>query len=49
VHICLTAPRNEKQLTENIASLKKGPLDEEEMHFMRQFGDAVHAQYKWFM
>lgn len=49
VHVCLTAPSNEKQLTENLDSLKKGPLDEGEMEFMRQFGDAVYKKHKWFM
>jgi aryl-alcohol dehydrogenase-like predicted oxidoreductase len=49
VHVCLTAPRNEKQLRENVAALRRGPLNEEEMHFMRQFGDAVYLNRKWFM
>ena len=49
VHVCLTAPRNEKQLRENVAAIRRGPLNEEEMHFMRQFGDAVYLNRKWFM
>ena len=49
VHVCLTAPANEKQLRENIAAVRQGPLNEEEMHFMRQFGDAVYSTRKWFM
>jgi aryl-alcohol dehydrogenase-like predicted oxidoreductase len=49
VHVCLTAPANEKQLKENIAAARRGPLNEEEMHFMRQFGDTVHSTHKWFM
>lgn len=49
VHVCLTAPTNEKQLNENLAALRQGPLNEEEMHFMRLFGDAVYMSHKWFM
>ena len=44
VHVCMTAPTNLKQLEENIASLRQGPLDEEEMDFMRKFGDAVYQR-----
>ena len=49
VHVCLNAPTNERQLLENLAAIRQGPLDEEEMQFMRAFGDAVHARRKWFM
>jgi aryl-alcohol dehydrogenase-like predicted oxidoreductase len=49
VHVCLTAPRNEKELRDNIAAVLKGPLNEDELSFMRTFGDAVHSNRKWFM
>lgn len=49
VDVCLNAPRNIKQLRENIQSLEKGPLSDEEMKFMREFGDVVHNQKKYFM
>ena len=49
VHVVLTAPRNERQLIENITAVRKGPLVEEDMKFMKDFGDAVHRHYKWFM
>lgn len=49
VHVCLTAPRNEKELLENLAAARQGPLDQEEMEFMRKFGDVVHAKAGWFM
>lgn len=49
VHVCLTAPANQRQLEENLAALRQGPLNEEEMYFMKKFGDAVYARYKWFM
>ena len=49
VHVCMTAPSNLKQLEENLGALRQGPLDAEEMRFMREFGDAVHRQRRWFM
>jgi aryl-alcohol dehydrogenase-like predicted oxidoreductase len=49
VDVCMTAPTNLKQLEENLAAIRQGPLPEEEMEFMREFGDAVHASAKWFM
>ncbi len=49
VHVALTAPRNERQLRENLSAVRSGPLDESDMAFMREFGDAVHNQRKWFM
>jgi aryl-alcohol dehydrogenase-like predicted oxidoreductase len=49
VDVCLTAPSNIKQLQENISALSMGPLSEEEMAFMRKFGDAVYQAKKWFM
>ncbi len=49
VHTVLTAPRNVRELRENIAAVRKGPLPEDDMKFMREFGDAVHAMKKWFM
>ena len=49
VHVCLTAPRSQRQLLENIAAISLGPLNEEDMKFMKDFGDAVYRQYKWFM
>lgn len=48
-HVCLTAPSNLKQSRENLASLQMGPLDEEEMTFIKSFGDVVHHTKKWFM
>ncbi|PWB74677.1 aldo/keto reductase [candidate division GN15 bacterium] len=49
VDVCLTAPRNLKQLEENLTSLSAGPLSVEEMAFMREFGDVVHHTKKYFM
>lgn len=49
VHVCMTAPGNEKQFAENLRALADGPLTEDEMVFMKKFGDAVHHTKKWFM
>jgi aryl-alcohol dehydrogenase-like predicted oxidoreductase len=49
VDVCLTAPTNLKQLEENLAAVRQGPLAEEEMEFMREFGEAVYRRYKYFM
>lgn len=49
VNVCLTAPSNIQQLEENLAAFHQGPFCEEEMEFMRKFGDAVHQARKWFM
>ncbi len=49
VHSAWTSPRNERQLRENIAAVQQGPLSEDDLKFMRDFGDAVYGQKKWFM
>ena len=49
VHLALTAPKNIRELDENLDSLSQGPLSEDEASFMRSFGDAVHHTKKWFM
>jgi len=49
VHVCLTAPSNPGQLEENLRALEQGPLTEEEMAFMREFGEAVHRRGARFM
>ncbi len=49
VHVCLTAPRNVRQLEQNLKALDSGPLSGEDMDFMRRFGDAVYRAKKWFM
>jgi len=49
IDVCLTAPSNLRQLRENIEAVRRGPLAEDDMQFMRNFGDAVHQARKWFM
>lgn len=48
VDVCLTAPRNEREFTENLLAVRMGPLDGDEMAFLREFGDAVHRSAGWF-
>ncbi len=43
VDVVLTGPKNLKQLEENLDALAKGPLDDEEMEWIRRFGKAVHG------
>jgi aryl-alcohol dehydrogenase-like predicted oxidoreductase len=49
VDVCLTAPSNLKQFEANLAEVRRGPLDAEDMQFMRDFGDVVYRRYKYFM
>jgi aryl-alcohol dehydrogenase-like predicted oxidoreductase len=49
VDVCLTAPSNLKQLRSNLDEVRRGPLDAEEMSFMREFGQVVYNQKNWFM
>lgn len=32
-----------------LTAVRQGPLAEEEMEFMREFGEAVYRRYKYFM
>jgi aryl-alcohol dehydrogenase-like predicted oxidoreductase len=49
VHVCLSAPRSTRELEENVTGLERGPLSEDEMNLMREFGDRVHHTKRWFM
>ncbi|MCG3178372.1 MAG: hypothetical protein BIFFINMI_00699 [Phycisphaerae bacterium] len=49
VDVCLTAPSNMEHLQANLAAVRQGPLADDDMDFMRRFGDAVHNEGKWFM
>ena len=49
VDVCMTAPSNLKQLEEDIQALEQGPLSDEEMAMMKEYGDLIHGQKKWFM
>jgi aryl-alcohol dehydrogenase-like predicted oxidoreductase len=41
VDVCLTAPRNLRELEQNLASVQAGPLWAEEMELMRHFGQWI--------
>lgn len=45
-HVCMTAPSNLRQLEENLAAVNQGPLSEDEMAMMREYGDLVHGKAK---
>lgn len=49
VDVCLTAPRTERELAENLAAVREGQLPDDEMAFMREYGDVVHRSAGWFM
>jgi aryl-alcohol dehydrogenase-like predicted oxidoreductase len=49
VNVCLMAPSNLKQFESNLAEIRRGPLAEDEMQFMREFGDVVYRNYRYFM
>jgi predicted aldo/keto reductase-like oxidoreductase len=49
VHVCLMAPGNPKQFTQNLAEIRQGPLAEDDMSFMRSFGDFVRGRGQYFM
>ncbi len=49
VDVVLTAPRSTRELLQNVESVKRGPLAEDEMRFMREYGDWVHEHGGWFM
>lgn len=49
VDVCLTAPSNMEQLNANLAAVRQGPLAEDDLIFMRRFGDVVHARHRRFL
>ncbi len=49
VDVCMMCPSNVRQFAQNLAEVRQGPLAEDDMAFMREFGDAVYRQYKYFM
>jgi aryl-alcohol dehydrogenase-like predicted oxidoreductase len=49
VDVCLMAPRTLRQFEENMHHIEAGPLPEEEMSAMRDYGDTIYRQRRWFM
>ncbi len=44
VHVALTGPKDRAQLDENLASLDQGPLSDEEMAWIREYGQKVRSK-----
>ena len=47
VHLMLTGPKTRNQLKENLAALNDGPLSDEEMAWIRDYGCLVKAAKKF--
>jgi aryl-alcohol dehydrogenase-like predicted oxidoreductase len=47
VDVCIMAPSNLKQFAENLEDIRQGPLSEDDMQFMRYYGDGVRASSRW--
>jgi aryl-alcohol dehydrogenase-like predicted oxidoreductase len=43
VDMCLSGPRNSAELSGALDALERGPMDADELAWMRQVGDAVHG------
>jgi aryl-alcohol dehydrogenase-like predicted oxidoreductase len=43
VDVVLTGPSNKQQLDDNLAALEKGPLSDDDMRWMREFGKVAHG------
>lgn len=44
VDMCLSGARNRAELEDTLAALEAGPMDPDELAWMRRVGDAVHAR-----
>lgn len=44
VHVVLTGPQNREQLRQNLNALKQGPLEPDEMNWVRQYGQLVKSK-----
>lgn len=49
VDVCLTAPTSLAQFEATLAAVAAGPPAEDELAFMRTFGDVVYRRQRWFM
>jgi aryl-alcohol dehydrogenase-like predicted oxidoreductase len=49
VHVCLMAPSNLRQFDANLAEIRRGALPQDDLQFLRGFGDEVYRRYKYFM
>jgi aryl-alcohol dehydrogenase-like predicted oxidoreductase len=44
VHVVLTGPQNRQQLRQNLDAIKQGPLEPDEMDWIRQYGQLVKSK-----
>ncbi len=44
VHIVLTGPRNREQLKKNMGAMRQGPLEPDEMNWIREYGRLVKSK-----
>jgi aryl-alcohol dehydrogenase-like predicted oxidoreductase len=44
VHVVLTGPQNREQLSQNLDAIKQGPLEPDEMNWIRQYGQLVKSK-----
>lgn len=46
IHVCLTGPKNRAQFDENMTAFERGPLTDEELAWVRDYGRAVKGSSK---
>jgi aryl-alcohol dehydrogenase-like predicted oxidoreductase len=44
VDVCMVGAKDKKQMQENLGALELGPLDEEEMNYIRDIGDFIYGK-----
>jgi aryl-alcohol dehydrogenase-like predicted oxidoreductase len=44
IDVCLAGPANRDQLTEALTALNRGPMNDDELAWMRRIGDHIHAK-----
>jgi len=44
VNICMAGPANDAQFEEGLAALRRGPMAEDELAWMRRIGDAIYGK-----
>ncbi|MBI1747639.1 MAG: hypothetical protein HYR55_13795 [Acidobacteria bacterium] len=49
VHLCMTGPKNDAEMKEALLTLERGPMSEDELAWMRQVGDYIHAHVPFFL
>jgi aryl-alcohol dehydrogenase-like predicted oxidoreductase len=47
VHVVLTGPQNREQLSQNMDAIRQGPLEPDEMNWIRQYGQLVKSKKRF--